>query len=184
MTLVIKRVECEARLKKKEIKMTQKLYVEPLHERSKLPTKATRDSACYDVYADLDDREITIYKVGKKTEHANGYLELYPGDLTIIPTGNKMCTDRGWKIELVPRSGNAIKKGITLIKCVGIIDADYRDEVGILLTNTGLDIVTLKDGERLAQLSIEPVHYFDMVVGKLPETDSDRNGGMGHTGEM
>jgi len=164
--------------------MTHKLYVEQLTEASKLPTRATDHSACYDVYADLDDRTVMMFKVGKRTQQSNGYLEIYPGDRVIVPTGLKMCCDPGWKIELAPRSGNAIKKGLTLINCTGIIDADYRDEVGILLVNTGLEIVTVRDGERLAQLSLERVNYFDMVVGTLPETNSNRNGGMGHTGEM
>ena len=158
------------------------LYVEPFSTSIKIPTMATDHSACYDVYADLNGRDVTMYNVGKKVVKANCRLELYPGDRAIIPTGLKMCCDPGWKIELAPRSGNAIKKGLTLINCVGIVDADYRHEVGILLVNSGIEVVVIEDTERVAQLSLEKVYPVNMIIGQLPETNSNRDGGMGSTG--
>lgn len=128
------------------------------------PTRGTTDAACYDVYAKLDEP-----------------VWLSPGKRMLIPTGLKMCCDPSYFIALYPRSGLAIR-GVTLANCVGVIDADYRDEVKVILVNHGRGSVTINKGDRIAQLMIQPVLPVEIVSG-LPPTDSDRRGGFGSTGK-
>jgi len=160
------------------------LYLERISETAIKPAKATTHSAAYDMYADLNGRYVKVYRVGKPQERiANSSIELFPGERAMIPTGWKMCCDPGWKIEIAPRSGNAIKKGLTLINCIGIIDADYRHEVMALVHNTSLEIVRIEDGDRISQLALERVNHIDFIEGTLPKIDSNRDGGFGHTGD-
>lgn len=128
-----------------------------------IPTRSTTDAACYDVYA--DERVI-----------------IYSGFRVIVPTGLKMCCDPGYFIALFPRSGLAIKQGLSLVNCVGVIDADYRDEVKVALINHSSDTVYIRKGDRIAQLMIMPVLPVEIVQG-LPPTDSNRDGGFGSTGK-
>ena len=149
-----------------------------------LPVKATTHAANYDVFADIKHRKITCFS---SSNTKFGFLNhnkivLNPGDRAIIPTGFKMCSDIGWKVELYPRSGNAIKFGVALANAVAQIDADYRDEMMILISNTSNTQVSIKHNDRIAQLAIEQVHNVFMIEGTLPEIESNRDGGMGSSG--
>lgn len=162
------------------------LYLERVTNSAKVPVKVTNHAACYDVRANLLQRDI-IYYAGnskKRTEVTPGFIKLVPGERVMIPTGFKMCCDPGWKIELLPRSGAALKRGLTLINCTGVVDADFRHEVMILMTNNSTEIIEIRDKERIAQLSIEIVNDIEIVLGKLPSIDSNRNGGFGSTGDV
>ena len=165
-----------------------KLYLEQVTETAIKPVQATSHAACYDVCADLDEREIKYFdhlnEDGDLMYISNKKHTLQPGERVLVPTGWKMCCDPGWKIEIAPRSGNAIKKGLTLINCTGIIDADYRHEVMALMINDSTFDVEIKHGDRIAQLSLEKVNKIEMVVGVLPEIKSNRTGGMGSTDEQ
>lgn len=130
-----------------------------------VPTRGTTGAACYDVYAKLDEP-----------------AWLAPGMRMLIPTGLKMCCDPGYFIALYPRSGLAVKQGLSLINCVGIIDADYRDYVMVPVINHGAITVQINNTDRIAQLMIQPVLPIEIVQG-LPPTDSDRRGGFGSTGK-
>lgn len=160
------------------------LYLERVTEAAKLPESQTTHSACFDVFCDLQGRIVETFSVhGKHAVKTNQNIKLYPGDRAMIPTGWKMSCDPGWKIELAPRSGNAIKRGITLINSIGIVDADFSAEVMLLIVNLNTtDVVTIEHGERLAQLSLEKVHPANMIIGKLPGLESNRAGGFGSTG--
>ena len=70
-----------------------------------------------------------------------------------------------------------------MINCIGILDADYRHEVMVLVQNTSLEIVNIKDGDRIAQLSLEVANPINFIEGELPAIESNRYGGFGHTGE-
>ncbi len=109
-------------------------------------------------------------------------LVLAPGDRGVVPTGLKMAIPPGFEGCVRPRSGLAMKQGLTLTNAPGTIDSDYRGEVKILVINLGKESVTLKRGDRVAQLLISPVVQAKIQkVSKLDETRRGE-GGFGHTG--
>ena len=107
---------------------------------------------------------------------------LNPGERALIPTGLSFEIPSGYEIQARPRSGFAIKKGISLVNTPGTIDADYRGEVKIILINLGQEPVEITDQERIAQLVLCPVFQADFeLVSEL--TDTTRGaGGFGSTG--
>lgn len=107
---------------------------------------------------------------------------LQPGDRQLISTGFKMALPAGYEAQVRPRSGLALKHGITVLNSPGTIDADYRGEVGVLLINHGQEPFTVSRGDRFAQMVIAPVTQatFD-VVTSLDETQRGA-GGYGSTG--
>ena len=163
----------------------QNLYLERVTNSARVPTKATDFSACHDIYADLNNRKIILFPSNGNSKRVlvKSIYNILPSERVMIPTGFKMCCDPGWKIELAPRSGNAIKLGMSLINCTGIVDADYRDEAMILIVNHSNQPVKVTDGMRIAQLSLEKVTDVNIVLGPLPKIDSNRSGGMGSTDE-
>ena len=160
------------------------LYVEKVAGNVIRPRRGTIDSACYDVFANLKNRNVKVFRGSNvyQVEHIPSIITLYPGERAMIPTGYRMCCDPGWKIEIAPRSGKAIKEGLTLINAIGIVDADFRHEVMVLVVNVGDEPIGIHHEERIAQLSLEPVHHVDIVEGPLPDIESDRSGGFGSTG--
>lgn len=109
-------------------------------------------------------------------------LRLSPGERCLVPTGLAMAIPPGFEGQVRPRSGLALKKGVTLVNTPGTIDADYRGEIGILMINHGEDEVVLGPGDRIAQLIISPVQRAVLTeVETLGETARNA-GGFGHTG--
>ena len=109
-------------------------------------------------------------------------LVLDPGRINLVPTGFAMALPDGFEAQIRPRSGLAVKHGISIINAPGTIDADYRGEVKIALINLGQEPVTLKRGDRIAQMVIQQVCQARInVVEKLNDTDRSV-GGFGHTG--
>lgn len=161
------------------------LYIERVTKNAKLPEKKTDDAACYDIRANIDCRKINFFRSSNvmQTQLCYGTHQLYPGERAMIPTGLKMCCDKGWKIIISPRSGSAIKLGVTLINCNGILDADFRDEAMLLMVNHSNHVIDINHDDRIAQLSLEKVYDVNIILGELPKTDSNRKGGMGHTGD-
>ncbi|MBN2333462.1 MAG: dUTP diphosphatase [Deltaproteobacteria bacterium] len=107
---------------------------------------------------------------------------LPPGARALIPTGIAIAVPEGYEVQVRPRSGLAVKHGITLVNSPGTIDADYRGEIGIILINHGKQDFVVKSGERLAQLVVAPVvRCCWEEVDELPNTDRG-SGGFGHTG--
>tara|TARA_Y100001935_G_scaffold229452_1_gene209140 strand:+ start:1663 stop:2283 length:621 start_codon:yes stop_codon:yes gene_type:complete len=107
---------------------------------------------------------------------------LEPGHRSLIPTGLSFEIPKGYEIQARPRSGLAIKKGLSLVNSPGTIDADYRGEVKIILINLGTEAVTIEKGERIAQLVLCPVVQAQFVkVDALGETVRGE-GGFGSTG--
>lgn len=107
---------------------------------------------------------------------------LKPGERTLIPTGLKMALPKGYEAQIRPRSGLAIKHGITMLNAPGTIDADYRGEVKVIAINHGNAPFEVKHGERIAQMVIAPVTQAVIVeTDSLPETQRGE-GGFGSTG--
>lgn len=107
---------------------------------------------------------------------------LKPGERGVVPTGLKMAIPMGFEGCVRPRSGLAMKHGLTLTNSPGTVDSDYRGEVKVLMINLGQEPVVLKRGDRIAQLLIAPIaHAQVMKVENLDDTTRG-GGGFGHTG--
>ena len=130
-----------------------------------LPAYATADAAGVDLAAALE-----------------APLTLAPGERQAVPTGIALALPAGWEGQVRPRSGLALKHGITILNSPGTIDADYRGEIRVILANLGNAPVTIARGERIAQLVIAPVSRAEwQVVSELPAT-ARGGGGFGSTG--
>ena len=164
---------------------------------NKLPQYETPMSAGMDVRADFSrvtvDNPIKAFGdceiLFKSDINKVTMFRLDPGARALIPTGLKIAlpvTDQDcefiYECQVRPRSGLALKKGITILNTPGTIDADYRNEIGIIVINQGHEAVWIEDGERIAQLVFATVAKAEWEeVARLNETD--RKGGFGHTGE-
>ena len=111
-------------------------------------------------------------------------LELLPMQIALVPTGFAMAMPKGFEAQIRPRSGLAVKHGITVVNAPGTIDADYRGEVKVALINLGANAYTITRGERIAQMVVQPVVRAGLkVVNELGETGRSA-GGFGHTGRL
>jgi len=109
-------------------------------------------------------------------------IQLAPGERKLIPTGLFIELPMGYEAQVRPRSGLALKQGITCLNAPGTIDADYRGEIGVILINHSNETQVIQPGDRIAQLVVQPVVRCSWVpVVEL--SDSTRGqGGFGHTG--
>lgn len=131
-----------------------------------LPAYATSLSAGMDLRANLD-QPVVLKPLGR----------------ALVPTGLYMALPAGYEAQVRPRSGLALKKGITVLNAPGTIDADYRGEVGVVLVNLSDEPFVIEDGERIAQLVIARHEQAEWVeVEQLDETERGE-GGFGHTGK-
>lgn len=130
-----------------------------------VPSYQTPGSAAVDLHAAVKEKTV-----------------LKPGERTLIPTGFKMEFPKGYIAEITPRSGLAIKHGISVVNSPGIVDSDYREEVGVVLINLGQEDFAVNRNDRIAQMNFKKIEIAD-----LKETDelnsSDRKGGFGSTGK-
>jgi dUTP pyrophosphatase len=125
------------------------------------------------------------------SEHAAGLdlaaaidapITLPPLGRARVGTGLAIALPEGYEAQVRPRSGLALRHGITLLNSPGTIDADYRGEIGVILANLGADPVTIHPGDRIAQLVVAPVTRVEWrEVDQLDETPRG-SGGFGHTG--
>ena len=125
------------------------------------------------------------------SEHASGMdlraaveapVQLAPGEIRLIPTGLYIAVPPGFEAQVRPRSGLALKNGVTVVNTPGTIDADYRGEVGVILGNFGRHPFTIERGARIAQMVIQRVARAEWRVREtLPDTGRN-DGGFGHTG--
>jgi len=128
---------------------------------------------------------------GYMTDHAAGMdlvaavqadLVLPPGRRALVPTGIAIALPQGFEAQIRPRSGLALKHGVTLVNTPGTIDADYRGEIRVILINHGTEPFVVRRGDRIAQMIVAPVCRvrWDLQPG-LPATERG-DGGFGHTG--
>jgi dUTP pyrophosphatase len=135
------------------------------HFKGDLPAYQSKEASGFDVRAQIENT-----------------LVLQPGQRALIPTGLSFETPQGFEIQARPRSGWAIKQGVSLVNTPGTIDSDYRGEVKVIVINLGQEPVEIKDQDRIAQLVIAPVYQADFqVVQDLNATDRGA-GGFGSTG--
>ena len=130
-----------------------------------LPQYATPQSAGMDLRANLDEP-----------------ISLKPMERRLIPTGLHIALPAGYEAQVRPRSGLALKKGITVLNSPGTIDADYRGEIGVLLINLSQEAFIVNDGERIAQMIIARHEQGEFVAVEVLNETERGEGGYGHTG--
>ena len=109
-------------------------------------------------------------------------IVLKPLERRLIPTGLHIALPAGYEAQVRPRSGLALKKGITVLNSPGTVDADYRGEVGVLLINLSQEDFVVNDGERIAQMIIARHEQGEFVPVKMLDETERGEGGYGHTG--
>ena len=131
-----------------------------------LPAYATSQSAGMDLRANIDES-----------------IVLHPMERRLVPTGLHIALPQGFEAQIRPRSGLALKHGITVLNTPGTIDADYRGEICVILINLSQEDFVINDGERIAQMVIARHEQAEIIqVEEL--TDTERGaGGFGHTGK-
>lgn len=145
--------------------MDDRVAVQLLSPRARLPRRETAHAAGYDLAACLD-----------------APLMLAPGKRCLVPTGIALAIPPGMEAQVRPRSGLAIRAGVTALNSPGTIDADYRGEVKVILVNHGEEEFLIEDGMRIAQLVFALVAAPELVpAAELGETMRGA-GGFGHTG--
>lgn len=160
-----------------------------LDECMHLPTYATRGAAGLDVYAARPSAahpwrcvERSEVEVDGLDERADEAVELQPGERAVIPIGVRLAVPYGYELQIRPRSGLALRDGVTVCNAPGTIDSDFRGVVGVLLINHGLVPVAIRPGDRIAQMVLAPVVRAVLdEVDDLPDTARGA-GGWGSTG--
>lgn len=133
--------------------------------RHALPEYATPQSAGLDLRANLDEP-----------------VTLQPLQRALIPTGLRIALPQGYEAQVRPRSGLALKHGITLLNTPGTIDADYRGEVGVIMVNLSAEPFTVADGDRIAQLVIARHEQAEWAEAESLDETERGEGGFGHSG--
>lgn len=132
-----------------------------------MPTKATQGSAGFDLYVDLGEKP---------------FIRIKPGESQRLSTGIALAIPEGYFGAIFARSGLATNQGLRPPNCVGVIDSDYRGEVGVGLCNDSGEVRVIENGQRVAQLVVIPCPDVEIEeVVELPETDRGA-GGFGSTG--
>ncbi len=138
-----------------------------LRPEARLPVYQTAGAAGMDLHACLMEGEL---------------VTLAPLGRTLVPTGLALAIPAGFEGQVRPRSGWAMKEGVTILNSPGTIDSDYRGEVRVLLINLGATAVTIRAGDRIAQLVICPVATAGLYEVEVLDETSRGAGGFGHTG--
>lgn len=132
---------------------------------AKLPEYATDEAAGLDIHAYLQEQVV-----------------LHPGERKLIPTGLRFAIPEGYEMQVRPRSGIALKYGVTVLNTPGTVDADYRGDIGVILINLGQEDFVINNGDRIAQMLVAPtikVAWNEVLV--LDDT-ARGEGAFGHTG--
>lgn len=137
-----------------------------MEEGVQLPKYESQGAAGLDVRANIKEKVVL------------GSLER-----TLIPTGIKMAIPEGYEVQVRPRSGLAIKHGISLLNTPGTIDADYRGEVKVIVVNLSKDAYTIEPEERIGQLVLNKVEQMEFEIVESLEETARGEGGFGHTGK-
>ena len=168
----------------------------PVITTTQLPNYETPSSAGMDVRANFDnivkkflfnttikEHENVRIDVNGETHHLIESITINPGGRALIPTGLRVAIPEGYEIQVRPRSGLALKNGITLLNTPGTIDADYRGDIGVIVINHGTEPFTIMAGDRIGQIVLNKVERIEWEeVYNLPDTIRGE-GGFGSTGK-
>ena len=158
----------EAKLKPSDMELDQIEVELTPHDHAvglNLPTYATEQSAGMDLSAALEEA-----------------IELGPRERALVPTGLSIALPPGYEAQIRPRSGLALKHGITVLNSPGTIDADYRGEIKVIIANLGIEPFTIERGMRIAQMVIARHANVNWTVVKKLEESERGTGGFGSTG--
>ena len=136
------------------------------NSKHELPKYATKLSAGMDLRANIEEP-----------------IVLQPGERRLIPTGIHIGLPQGYEAQVRPRSGLALKHGLTCLNSPGTIDADYTGDVGVILINHGQEPFTINDGDRIAQMVIAKYKLVTWVEVEVLQATERGDGGFGHTGK-
>ncbi len=131
-----------------------------------LPKYQTAGSAGFDFCADVAET-----------------LQLAPGQRSLIPTGFAVALEVGYELQIRPRSGLALKNGVTCLNSPGTIDSDYRGEIGVILINHGAEVFEIKRGDRIAQGVVAKCEQPTLIEVQELDTTDRGAGGFGSTGK-
>ena len=109
-------------------------------------------------------------------------IVLKPMHRALVPTGIYIALPDGYEAQVRPRSGLALKHGVTVLNTPGTIDADYRGEVGVILMNLGQEDFVINDGERIAQMIVAKFEHADLLPVEFLDDTERGTGGFGHSG--
>lgn len=140
-----------------------------------LPEYAHPSDAGIDLRADLTALNCEFLFNAEKL--LNGSLVIYPGGRALIPTNLFTAIPEGYEVQIRPRSGLALKQGLTVLNTPGTIDANYRNGWGVILINLSNDTAVINQGDRIAQAVLNKVEHINWVeVDSLDDTDRGLNG--------
>ena len=135
----------------------------------KLKIKKINEKAIIPNYAHEGDAGLDLYAVGK--------LVLNPGERGLVHTGIQIELPKNTEAQIRPRSGLALKNGITLVNSPGTIDEGYRGEIGIIIINHGQEIFVVEEGMKIAQMLVKPIFRVDVIeVDELSDSERKENG--------
>ncbi len=146
--------------------MEVRIRKKPGFEDFELPRYMTAGAAGMDLRAAID-----------------GELELRPGEIRFIPAGIYLALPPGFEAQLRPRSGLALRQGLSIVNSPGTVDADYRGEIGVIAINLGRGPIPIRRGMRIAQMVIQKVEKVEWREVEKLDTTSREAGGFGHSGE-
>ena len=172
----------------------EKLKFFKLNDKAQLPTFATRESACFDLHANLlEGEEIQYYqaistksvprRVAFDINSSNTFIQLNNMERMLIPTGLIANIPEGFSVRLHSRSGLAFKQGVYLANCEGIIDSDYVDPIYAMVTSISNVPTRIYDGDRICQGELVRCEKYTLDESdEMPSQKTDREGGFGSTG--
>jgi dUTP pyrophosphatase len=170
--------------------MTAMIF-EPLHEGVEPPKRATADSAGHDLAVCLTGGRVRVFVQGvpevravvrdAKADASGDAITLAPGEKALIPLGFRARLPQGYEAQVRPRSGTSLKTDLVIVNSPGTIDADYPDEWCVPVKNGGTQPLTLRHGERIAQMVLCKYETLDFELGVVERT-TERAGGFGSTG--
>lgn len=159
-----------------------RLNVEKTHPDAKLPVRAHPTDSGLDVFAD----NVKVMYKNKKPWLPVGEsfpIELNTNERVLIGTGIKATVGECYEIQVRPRSGNALKKGLTVLNTPGTIDEQYRGEIGVILINTSNETQTIEKNDKIAQLVVAPVFLCEVREVKTLDDTERSDKGFGSSGE-
>ena len=180
-----------------DVQDSRSLKVFKLNEHTQIPSFGTKASACFDIRVnlkgELDSGNTFVTAFTKQNQSINRkietetdgrvFVELRPYERLIAPTGAIFDIPEGFSLKVHPRSGTSLKQGINLINQEAVIDADFVEELKLLLVNSSDAYVKIYHDERYAQGELQVVIQTNFEeVTERPQQKTDRTGGLGHTG--
>ena len=148
---------------------------------NKLPEYAKQGDSGMDLRADFSNGLNEDFMFGAAFDAERECLLVFSGGRCLIPTGLYTSFPPGYEIQVRPRSGLALKQGVTVLNTPGTVDSCYRNEIGVILTNLGDEVFEIYQGDRIAQAVLAKVSLIEW--NEVDEVDNtDRKGGFGHSG--